>query len=262
MAVSPPDARSPAVSSFRGSAGRRRKERAVRIVFLAAALTSVAISAFIIWSLAFQAIDFLRAIDIGQLRTDGWFPRRDMYDIATLVAGSLIVTVIAVVFATFVGLGAAIYLAEYASPRVRGAVKPVLEILAGIPSVVLGFFALTWINPNIVQQLFRGASGFNFMAAGLGVGILIIPLIASISEDAMRAVPRSLREASYGLGARRITTSVRVVLPASISGIVAALTGALLDLGGNLEETRAALLRGSFATAAIQRSSARIASSA
>jgi phosphate transport system permease protein len=192
-------------------------------VFLGAALISVGISAFIIWSLSFQAVDFLTSIDLHQLQTDGWFPRRDQYDIATLIVGSLIVTGIAVLLAAFIGLGAAIYLAEYASPRVRQTVKPILEVLAGVPSVVLGFFALTWINPNLVQQLFSGASGFNLLAAGIGVGILIIPLIASVAEDAMRAVPRSLREASYGLGARRITTSIRVVVPASISGIVAAL---------------------------------------
>jgi phosphate transport system permease protein len=213
----------PRSTSLRGSPGRRRKERFVRYVFLGAALVSVGISAFIIWSLAFQAVDFLLAIDLHQLQTDGWFPRRDQYDIATLIVGSLIVTGIAVVVASFIGLGAAIYLAEYATPRVRQTVKPILEVLAGVPSVVLGFFALTWINPNLVQQIFSGASGFNLLAAGIGVGILIIPLIASVAEDAMRAVPRSLREASYGLGARRITTSLRVVVPASISGIVAAL---------------------------------------
>lgn len=210
-------------TTLRGSPTRRRKERVVRLVFLGAALISVLISAFIIWSLAFQAIDFLTAINLSQLFTSGWFPRRDQYDIATLIAGSLIVTAVAMVVASFVGLGAAIYLAEYATPRVRRTVKPILEVLAGVPSVVLGFFALTWINPNVVQQIFHGASGFNLMAAGIGVGILIIPLVASIAEDAMRAVPLGLREASYGLGARRITTSLRVVVPSAISGIVAAL---------------------------------------
>jgi phosphate transport system permease protein len=130
---------------------------------------------------------------------------------------------IAMLVATPAGLGAAIYLSEYASPRTRTTVKPILEILAGIPSVVLGFFALTFINPNVVQAIFSSAGGFNLLVAGIGVGILIIPLIASISEDAMRAVPISLREASYGLGARRATTTLRVVFPAAISGIVAAL---------------------------------------
>jgi phosphate transport system permease protein len=116
-----------------------------------------------------------------------------------------------------------VYLAEYASPKVRRVVKPVLEVLAGIPSVVLGFFALTFLTPNVIQPIFADAKTFNLLAAGIGVGILSIPLVASVSEDAMRAVPRSLREASYGLGARRMTTALRVVVPAAVSGIIAAL---------------------------------------
>ncbi len=121
------------------------------------------------------------------------------------------------------GLGAAIYLSEYARPRIRRTLKPILEILAGIPSVVLGYFALTWISPNLVQRLFEPPSIFNMMGAGIGVGILVTPLVASISEDALRAVPQTLREASYGLGARRSATVIRVVIPAAVSGIVASL---------------------------------------
>ena len=127
--------------------------------------------------------------------------------IATILAGTLIITVIAIALAAPIGLASAIYLSEYASRRVRGIVKPILEILAGIPSVVLGFFALSWISPNVVQAIFTDAKGFNLLAAGIGVGILTIPLVASISEDAMRAVPIALREASYGLGARKLRTS-------------------------------------------------------
>jgi phosphate transport system permease protein len=145
-----------------------------------------------------------------------------MFSISTVLAGTLIVTIVAIVIAAPIGLASAIYLSEYASSRVRKTVKPILEILAGIPSVVLGFFALTWISPNVVQTVFTDAKVFNLLAAGIGVGILTIPLIASVSEDAMRAVPVSLREASYGLGARRLTTCIRVVVPAAISGIVAA----------------------------------------
>ncbi len=100
--------------------------------------------------------------------------------------------------------------------------KPILEILAGIPSVVLGFFALTWISPQIVQRMNNEAALFNLMAAGIGVGLLVTPLVASIAEDAMKAVPKALREASYGMGARKVTTSIRVVIPASVSGLVAA----------------------------------------
>lgn len=183
---------------------------------------SVLISVGIVYSLVGNAIDFLQSVDLSQLWTTGYFPRRGLFDLKTLFVGSLLVTGIALLVAGPVGLGAAIYLSEYASPRMRRSLKPILEVLAGIPSVVIGFFALTWIAPNIVQRLFSDAGTFSLAAAGIGVGILIIPIIASVAEDAMRAVPISLREASYGLGARKITTSVRVVLPAAVSGIVAA----------------------------------------
>lgn len=216
-----PRARTPL--DLRGSRRRRRRELFVRAVLLLAALTSILISAFIVLTLVFQAVNFLASVALSDLVALGWFPRRGLFDIATLIVGSVIVTGIAMAIATPIGLGAAIYLSEYAQPRTRAIIKPILEVLAGIPSVVLGFFALTWISPQIVQRLFSGSDTFNLAAAGIGVGVLIIPLIASISEDAMRAVPRSLREASYGLGARRVTTSLRVVFPAAISGIVAAL---------------------------------------
>ena len=184
---------------------------------------SVVITAFIILTVSGQALQFLASIDLSQLVAPGWFPRRGMFDIATLLIGTFLVTVIAILIAAPIGLLSAIYLAEYASPKVRGAVKPILEILAGIPSVVLGFFALTFINPVVVQTFVPSAKGFNLAAAAVAVGILTIPLIASVSEDAMRAVPASLREASYGLGARRVTTATRVVVPAAVSGIVAAM---------------------------------------
>jgi phosphate transport system permease protein len=208
---------------LRGRPGRRRRERLIEAIFLAAALVSVLTTAFIIYTLIFRAIEFLTIIDLGSLVADGWFPRRGQFDILTVLLGSVLVAGVAMLLATPIGLGTAIFLSEYASPRVRRTVKPILEILAGIPSVVLGFFALTLINPTIVQVLFTDAAGFNLLAAGIGVGILTIPLVASVAEDAMRAVPNSLREASYGLGARRRTTSLRVVFPAAISGIVAAL---------------------------------------
>jgi phosphate transport system permease protein len=208
--------------ALRGSATRRRRENLVRLLFLSAALVSVVISALIVVSLIGGAVDFVSKIMPAQLLADGWYPRRDEFGLLTLFAGSLLVTGIALLLAVPIGLMSAVFLAEYASPRTRRVVKPVLEILAGIPSVVLGFFALTWISPQVVQFLNPSASDFNLMAAGLGVGVLTIPLVASISEDAMRSVPASLREASYGLGARRITTSLRVVVPAALSGIVAA----------------------------------------
>ncbi|HEY7590094.1 MAG TPA: phosphate ABC transporter permease subunit PstC [Candidatus Limnocylindrales bacterium] len=207
---------------LQGRSNRRRRERLVHAVLLAAALVSVLVSALIVVSLLGGAVDFLSRIDPSQLLADGWYPRRDEFGLLTLFAGSLLVTGMATLVAVPIGLLAAIYLAEYANRRARRIVKPVLEILAGIPSVVLGFFALTWLSPHVVQRLNPSASDFNLMAAGLGVGVLTIPLIASVSEDAMRAVPASIREASYGLGARRITTSLAVVIPAATSGIVAA----------------------------------------
>jgi phosphate transport system permease protein len=213
----------PAGNSLTGSSARRRRERLVRAVFLGSALTTVVISAFIIYTVLVEAIDFLAQIELSQLVGIGWFPRRGIFDITTLIIGTLMVTVIAMVIATPIGLASAIYLSEYATPRVRKTVKPVIEVLAGIPSVVLGFFALTVITPNLLQPLFTDANPFNLASAGIAVGILSVPLVASVAEDAMRAVPVSLREASYGLGAKKITTSLRVVFPAAVSGIVAAL---------------------------------------
>ena len=175
-------------------------------------------------------------VDLAQLFTDGWFPRRDLFDIAhhrhrdahrgrhrrwwwrprwAWAPRSIS--------------------SEYASPRTRRILKPILEILAGIPSVVLGFFALTVISPTLIDPICPGATPlFNMAAAGIAVGILITPLIASVAEDAMHAVPDSLREASYGLGARSAATSMRVVFPAAVSGIVAAL---ILGLSRAIGET-------------------------
>ena len=215
-------------------AGRRRtRERLVRACFLAAAAISIVISGAIVFSLLGNALYFLINVDKSALFADGWFPRRGMYDIATIVAGTLVISGVAMLVATPLGLGAGISLSESATPRVRRLLKPILEILASIPSVVLGFFALTWISPNVVQPL-TGAPLSNMAAAGLAVGILITPLVASISEDAMHAVPSYLREAAYGLGARKRTTSLRVVVPAAVSGIVAAL---LLGVSRAIGET-------------------------
>ncbi len=213
----------PLADALRGSAARRRRESLVRAMLLAGGLVSVAISVLIVLTLAFEAWSFISRVDLSKLISVGWFPRRNLFDIPTLLIGTFMVTGIALLVAAPIGLASAIFLAEYASPPTRRIVKPVLEILAGIPSIVLGYFAISVINPGLVQVLVPGAPAFNILAASLAVGILTIPLVASIAEDAMRSVPASLREASYGLGARRITTSVRVVFPAAISGIVAAL---------------------------------------
>ena len=215
-------------------AGRRRtRESLVRAFFLTAAALSIVISGAILFSLLGNALYFLINVDKSSLLADGWFPRRGMYGIPTIVAGTLVISGVAMLVATPLGLGAGIYLSEYATPRVRKLLKPILEILASIPSVVLGFFALTWISPNLVQPL-SGAPLSNMAAAGLAVGILITPLVASISEDALHAVPSYLREASYGLGARKRTTTLQIVVPAAVSGIVAAL---LLGVSRAIGET-------------------------
>jgi phosphate transport system permease protein len=211
------------LESLRGTPARRRREALVRGIFLAAAGSSVLISLLIVAALIGQAWTFISQVDLSTLASDGWLPRRGRYDLATLFAGTLVITGIAMLIATPLGLGAAIYLSEYASPRARRLLKPIIEILAGIPSVVLGFYALAVLAPSIIQPICGTNSLFSMGAAGLGVGILIMPLIASVAEDAMHAVPLSLREASYGLGARRRSTSLRVVIPAAVSGIVAAL---------------------------------------
>jgi phosphate transport system permease protein len=196
----------------------------MRLLFLGAATLSVVITALIILAIVGEAWNFISQVDVPALWSGGWFPRRGMFDIPTIVAGTLVVAGIGMLVAVPLGLGAAIYLAEYASRRARAFLKPILEVLAAVPSIVLGYFALQWISPNVMQTVCLGGSSvFNMGAAGLAVGVLVTPLIASVAEDAMYAVPRSLREASYGLGARKRTTSIRVVVPAAVSGIVAAL---------------------------------------
>lgn len=221
QAVLPPQI--PIAEALKGDPSRRRRENFIRRLFLGAAAVSVLISVAIVFSLVGRAATFITSVDLGALWTSGWFPRGDLYDIKTIVAGTLIVSVIAMFVAIPLGLGCAVYLSEYARPRLRRTLKPILEILAGIPSVVLGFFAITFISPEIVQRVFSGAQLFNLAAAGIAVGILVTPLIASISEDALRAVPAALREASYGVGARKRTTTIKVVFPAAISGIVASI---------------------------------------
>lgn len=204
--------------------GRRRSDRSMRTVFTLAAVSTLSVTLLIIYILFRDAWAFFLDVPKGDLWNIGWFPRRGYFDIKTLVVGSLMVTGIAMLIAIPLGLGAAIYLSEFARPRARKILKPILEILAGIPSVVLGYFAIAFINPQIITQLVGGANkAFNIASAGVAVGFLTIPIIASVAEDALRAVPAALREASFGLGARKVPTTFRVVLPASISGVVAAL---------------------------------------
>lgn len=208
---------------LRGSPTRRRKEAFIKRAFQGAALFSVVVSALIVFSLVGQAWTFATNIELSSLWADGWFPRRALFGMPTIIAGTLLIAGIAMIVAAPLGLGSAVYLAEYAKPRTRRFLKPILEVLAGIPSVVLGFFAITWISPQIVQRIWPDAGFFNMAASGLAVGILVTPLVASVAEDALKAVPMSLREAAVGMGAHKRTTTIKVVFPAAVSGIVASL---------------------------------------
>lgn len=210
------------LESLGGDRRRNRRERNIRVLFLGAAVFSILISVLIVGSLVREAITFLQEVDLGTLWSDRWDPRGNSFDLRTLIVATLGTSIVAMIVAAPVGLGTAIYLSEYAHPRVRRVLKPVIEVLAGIPSVVLGFFALTFIAPEIVDRFFNPTSSQNLLVAGIGVGILTIPLVASISEDALRSVPLALREASYGVGAKKVQTVARVVVPAAVSGLVAA----------------------------------------
>jgi phosphate transport system permease protein len=233
------------VADMQGDPRRRNKERRMQLLFRLATLTSVLISALILFTLARGAIDFLRLVPFGDLidgsKAPGWYPRRERFDLPTVLLGSVIMGSIAMIVAIPFGLGTAIFLSEFASPRVRKVLKPVIEVLAGLPSVVVGYFALRFIAPEFVGPIFNPDKTQNMMAAGLGIGILIIPIMASVSEDALSAVPQSLREASYGVGARKSSTVVRVVLPAAVSGIVAAI---IIAISRAIGETMVATMAG------------------
>lgn len=229
------------LADLRGDSRRRRRERRMRATFSMATLVSVLIGFLILFVLVRGAVQFINQINWGDLKDTGWFPRRDRYDLSTLLVASVIMGFIAMIVAVPVGLGTAIYLSEYAKPRTRAFIKPIIEVLAGIPSVVVGYFALRFIQPHLVESLFNPRSNKSMLAGGIGIGILVIPIMASISEDALRAVPRPLREASYGVGARKSTTTAKIVLPAAISGLVAAF---IIAVSRAIGETMVATMAG------------------
>ena len=217
----------------------------MRALFQGAAAASIVISALILFVLVRGAWNFMQAIDwdFSMLSDTGWFPRRERFDLRTIFVGSLVIGAVAMVVALPFGLGTAVYLSEYAKPRTRRIVKPVIEVLAGIPSVVVGYFALSFIAPEVVGRLFDPTEPRNMLVAGVGIGILVIPIMASISEDALRAVPDSLREASYGVGARKVSTTLRIVIPAAVSGIVAAF---IIATSRAIGETMVATMAGGY----------------
>ena len=206
----------------------RRLEQLAMAFLRAAALLSVLVTVGIVAALLVPALGFFREVGVADfLFGTRWTPQfsgQESYGVLPLITGTAWTTTIALLVAVPFGLGAAIFLAEYASPRVRRILKPVLEILAGIPSVVYGFFALTFVAPVVLNDLLHVNVGtFSVLAAGLVLGIMIIPTVASLSQDAMSAVPSSLRQGSLALGANKMRTTLRVVFPAAISGIAASI---------------------------------------
>jgi phosphate transport system permease protein len=202
----------------------KRFEFLIEWALFLCALLSVGTTAGIILVLAVETFAFLREVPITAfLFGTEWTPlfATPRFGVLPLVSGTVLVSAIAMLVALPTGLLSAIYLSEYADHRVRRAVKPVLEILAGVPTVVYGYFALLFVTP-LLQRIIPDLAGFNALGPGIVMGIMILPLVSSLSEDAMQAVPRSLREGSYALGATKMQTSLRVVLPAAFSGITAA----------------------------------------
>ncbi|MFM8625847.1 MAG: phosphate ABC transporter permease subunit PstC [Actinomycetota bacterium] len=233
--------------SLMPSGGMRRRiviERVIKAVLAAMSTVTVIASVLIVFALARPAIDFFADVSIGEfLGSADWTPlfKPAGFGVWSIVVGSLWVAAIALVVSIPLGLGAAFYLSEYASSRVRRVVKPVLEVLAGIPTVVFGFFALNFVNPQLVARLWPvGDVGtYSLLAAGLVTGIMILPTVASLAEDAMVAVPSALREGAYALGSNRREVSIGVVFPAALSGIVAAI---VLAASRAIGETTIALL--------------------
>jgi phosphate transport system permease protein len=202
----------------------RRFEFVVEWGLFLCALLSIGTTIGIIVVLTIETVAFLRDVSIVEFLTGTeWTPLFAVprFGVLPLVVGTTLVSLIAMLVALPMGLLSAIYLSEYASSGVRRVVKPVLEVLAGIPTVVYGYFALLFVTP-LLQRLIPSLSGFNALSPGIVMGIMILPLVSSLAEDAMRGVPRGLREGSYALGATKMQTSLRVVVPAAFSGITAA----------------------------------------
>ena len=211
----------PAVRLRAGS--RRWSEDVVKGVLALCALVSVATTVGIVVALLEPSVEFFREISIADfLSGSTWAPLFEppSFGVQPLLVGTFNVTVVACLVAMPLGLASAIFLSEYAQPRVRRILKPALEVLAGIPTVVFGFFALTFFTP-LLRDIGIDVAVFNALSAGIVMGVMLIPTVASISEDAMAAVPQELRDGAYGLGASRLQVSTRIVVPAAISGIVA-----------------------------------------
>jgi phosphate transport system permease protein len=203
---------------------QKLREKIVEFFLLLAAVSSVFVTLAIVFVLVYESFGFFVTVPITDfLFGTTWTPlfADPKYGILPLLGGTMLSTLVALVFVGPIGLATAIYLSEFASNNVRETIKPILEILSGVPTVVYGFFALLFVTPAL-QTFVPGLPGFNILSSGIVIGIMIIPYVASLSEDALRAVPQSLRDGSLALGATRLETALKVVLPAATSGVAAA----------------------------------------
>jgi phosphate transport system permease protein len=220
---------------------KRWGEALIKALLALCALVSVATTLGIVAALFLPAFEFFQEVNfVDYITGTEWAPLflQKSFGVLPLIAGTLSVTFWACLVAIPFGLGAAIYLSEYARPRVRKTLKPAIELLAGIPTVVFGYFALTFVTP-LLRDIGIHVEVFNALSAGLVMGVMIIPTVASLSEDAMAAVPRDLRDGAYALGSSKLQVSTRIVVPAAVSGIVAAF---VLGISRAIGETMIALL--------------------
>jgi phosphate transport system permease protein len=237
----------PSPDLTRGRTPRSVGESVIKALLLAAALVSIATTIGIVVSLLGETILFFREVGVFEyLLGTTWSPlaggEQQSFGVLPLIWGTLYLTGLGLLVAIPLGLGSAVYLAEYASPRARRVIKPVLELLAGIPTIVLGYFALTFITPTLLQGILGiEVKVFNALAAGLALGVLILPVVATLADDALRAVPQALREGAFGLGASKPQVVLRVVFPAALSGIVA---GLVLAASRAIGETVVVLVAG------------------
>jgi phosphate transport system permease protein len=221
----------------------RWAERVIEAVLFLAAAAAIAVVAGILFVVITESLKFFGQVSVVEFLTETrWTPlfENAHYGIAPLLTGTLMSTVVALVVAVPLGLLVAIYLSEFADTRAREIVKPTLELLAGVPTVVYGYFALLFMTP-LLQKFIPGLPGFNLLSAGIVMGLMIIPYIASLSEDALRAVPRNLREGSFAMGATRLETATRVVLPAALSGVIGAV---ILGMSRAVGETMIVVIAG------------------
>ena len=212
--------------ALRGTANRRISERLIALALGGCAVLSIFTTIGIVAVLLQQALQFFRDVPVSEfLFGTTWTAlfKDGEFGVLPLVWGTMMIALISMVVAIPLGLMAAIYLSEYASFRTRSLLKPGLELLAGIPTIVYGYFALTFITPQILKPISDETAPYNVLSGAIAVGIMVLPMIASLSEDALRAVPGSLREAAYGVGATKLEVSTRIVVPGALSGIVSAI---------------------------------------